>query len=168
MAAIPASALLEQFAEEITPAGQAVLGLNAQPFGDDHGTILGEIYDAGRGNVTVVLARKAALLTECRRLGLSTADTATTLRTTIQRANTHVVVQIAADSTEFTDAELDVNLTDPMGTIDVSAMTFGAALAEILTSVTTAPATDVAAFATASITDQAGLLRLAKLGTARE
>ena len=77
MAAIPASALLEQFAGEITPAGQAVLGLNAQPFGDDHGTILGEIYDAGRGNVTVVLARKAALLTECRRLGLNTTGTAT-------------------------------------------------------------------------------------------
>ena len=49
-----------------------------------------------------------------------------------------------------------------MGTIDVSAMTFGAALAEILTSVTTAPAIDVAAFAVASIADQAGLLRLAK------
>ena len=35
MAAIPASALLERFAGEITPAGQAVCGLKAQPFEDD-------------------------------------------------------------------------------------------------------------------------------------
>ena len=128
---------------------------------------MGEIYDAGRGNVTVVLARKAALLTECRRLGLNTTGTATTLRTAIQRANTHVMVQIAADWTGFTDAELDANLTDPTGTIDVSAMTFDAALAEILPSVTTAPAIDAAAFAAANISDQAGLLRLARQAVVR-
>ena len=46
MADIPASALLGQFAEEITPAGQAVLGLKAQPFTDNHGAGLGDIYDA--------------------------------------------------------------------------------------------------------------------------
>ena len=129
MAAIPVNALLGQFAEEITPAGKAVLGLNAQPFADDYSAILGEIHDAKRGNVTVALARKAALLTECRRLGLNTTGTATTLRTAIQRANTNVMVQIAADWAVFTGANLGVNLTDPTGTIDVSAMTFGEALA---------------------------------------
>ena len=37
MADIPASALLGQFAEEITPAGQTVFGLKAQPFADNNG-----------------------------------------------------------------------------------------------------------------------------------
>ena len=46
MAAIPASALIEQFAGEITPAGQAVFGLNAQPFENDHGAHLGEVHDS--------------------------------------------------------------------------------------------------------------------------
>ena len=54
MADIPASALLGQFAEEITPAGQAVLGLKAQPFTDNHGAALGDIHDAGRGNVSIM------------------------------------------------------------------------------------------------------------------
>ena len=65
MADIPASALLGQFAEEITPAGQAVLGLKAQPFTDNHGAGLGDIHDAERGNVSITLARKAALVAEC-------------------------------------------------------------------------------------------------------
>ena len=38
MTAIPSSALLGQFACDITPAGQAVFGLKAQPFADNHGT----------------------------------------------------------------------------------------------------------------------------------
>ena len=41
MADIPASALLGQFAEEITPAGQTVFGLKAQPFADNNGAALG-------------------------------------------------------------------------------------------------------------------------------
>ena len=35
MTAIPSSALLGQFASDITPAGQAVFGLKAQPFTDN-------------------------------------------------------------------------------------------------------------------------------------
>ena len=85
------------------------------------------------------LARKAALQTECRRLGLDATGTAATLRTAIQRANTHVMTHIAADKAGFTDAALDASLTDPTGTIDVSAMTFGEALAEILPSVAATP-----------------------------
>ena len=57
------------------------------------------------------------------------------------------MTQIAADWAGFTDAALDANLTDPTGTIDVSATTFGEALAEILLSVATAPSIDAAAFA---------------------
>ena len=44
MADIPASALLGQFAEEITPAGQTVFGLKAQPFADNNGAALGDIH----------------------------------------------------------------------------------------------------------------------------
>ena len=59
MAAIPAIALLGQFAGEITPAGQAVCGLKAQPFADDHGAALGEVHDADSlstvGGTTAVL-----------------------------------------------------------------------------------------------------------------
>ena len=40
MTAIPSSALLGQFAGDITPAGQAVFGLKAQPFTDNHGAVL--------------------------------------------------------------------------------------------------------------------------------
>ena len=97
MAAIPASALLGQFAEQITPGDKAVFGLNAQPFVEDYGAIPGEIQDAGRGNVAVSLARKAALQTECRRLGLDATGTAATLRTAIQRANTHVMTSLVYD-----------------------------------------------------------------------
>ena len=43
MTAVPASALLGQFAEEITPAGQTVFGLKAQPFADNNGAALGDI-----------------------------------------------------------------------------------------------------------------------------
>ena len=52
MTAIPSSALLGQFAGDITPAGQAVFGLKAQPF-TDHGAVLGDVYDAERGNVSL-------------------------------------------------------------------------------------------------------------------
>ena len=71
MADIPASALLGQFAEEITPAGQTVFGLKAQPFADNNGAALGDIHDTDRGNVSITLARKAALVTECQRIGLT-------------------------------------------------------------------------------------------------
>ena len=94
MAAIPANALLGQFAEQITPATKAVFGLNAQPFAPDYGAVPGEVQDPGRGNVNVTLARKAALQTECRRRGLDVACTTATLRAAIQRANTHVMTQI--------------------------------------------------------------------------
>ena len=94
MAAIPASALIEQFAGEITPAGQAVFGLNAQPFENDHGAHLGEVHDSDRGNVQITLARKAALVSECRRLGLNIAGTTAVLRAVIQRANTQVLTRI--------------------------------------------------------------------------
>ena len=40
MTAFPSSALLGQFAGDITPAGQAVFGLKAQPFTDNHGAVL--------------------------------------------------------------------------------------------------------------------------------
>ena len=43
MTAIPSSALLGQFAGDITPAGQAVFGLKAQPFTDNHGAVLGDV-----------------------------------------------------------------------------------------------------------------------------
>ena len=87
MAAIPASALLGQFAEEITPAGQAVFGLNAQPFVEDYGAIPGEIQDAGRGNVAVSLARKA--LDGLRRVARSEqARVPTDGQCTIHPANT--------------------------------------------------------------------------------
>ena len=56
MADIPASALLGQFAEEITPAGQTVFGLKAQPFADNNGAALGDIPDTDRGNVAITLA----------------------------------------------------------------------------------------------------------------
>ena len=55
MADIPASALLGQFAEEITPAGQTVFGLKAQPFADNNGAALGDIPDTDRGNVSITL-----------------------------------------------------------------------------------------------------------------
>ena len=48
-----------------------------------------------------------------------------------------------------------------------SAMTFSSAVIEITPSVTAAPTTDDAAFAAASIADQAGLLRLAKQAVIR-
>ena len=44
MADIPASALLGQFAEQITPAGQTVFGLKAQPFADNNGAALGAAH----------------------------------------------------------------------------------------------------------------------------
>ena len=65
--------------EHITPATKAVFGLNAQPFAPDYGAVPGEVQDPGRGNVNVTLARKAALQTECRRLGLDAAGTTATL-----------------------------------------------------------------------------------------
>ena len=80
MTAIPSSALLGQFACDITPAGQAVFGLKAQPFTDNHGAVLGEVFDAERGNVSLALARKASLVAECHRLGLNAAGTTATLR----------------------------------------------------------------------------------------
>ena len=75
MTAIPSSALLGQFACDITPAGQAVFGLKAQPFADNHGAVLGDVFDAERGNVSLALARKASLVAECHRLGLNAAGT---------------------------------------------------------------------------------------------
>ena len=86
MTAIPSSALLGQFACDITPAGQAVFGLKAQPFTDNHGAVLGEVFDAERGNVSLALARKASLVAECHRLGLNAAGTAATLRAVLQRS----------------------------------------------------------------------------------
>ena len=80
MADIPASALLGQFAVDITPAGQTVFGLKAQPFADNHNAAVGEIHDAERGNVSITLARRAALVNECQRIGLGTTGTAATLR----------------------------------------------------------------------------------------
>ena len=80
MAAIPSSALLGQFAGDITPAGQVVFGLKAQPFTDNNGAVLGEVRDAKRGNVSLALARKASLVAECQRLGLNTTGTTATLR----------------------------------------------------------------------------------------
>ena len=167
MAAIPTSALIEQFAGEITPAGQAVFGLNAQPFENDHGAHLGEVHDSDRGNVQITLARKAALVSECRRLGLNTAGTTAVLRSVIQRANTQVLTQIAADWPGFTDAEINDGLTDPTGVIDLSAMSFNNALIEITASLAAAPTIDAAAFAAASNADKAGLLRLAKQAVIR-
>ena len=153
MTDIPASALLGQFAEEITPAGQTVLGLKAQPFTDNHGAALGDIHDAGRGNVSITLARKAALVAECQRIGLSTTDTAATLRAALQRANTRVMTQIPADWARLVDTDIADGLTDPTGSIDVSALTFSEALLEITPSVVTAPTVTDAAFAAASIPD---------------
>eukprot|EP01048_Picozoa_sp_COSAG05_P014220 COSAG05_NODE_1589_length_4476_cov_118.433630_6_plen_99_part_00 len=75
MADIPASALLGQFAVDITPAGQTVFGLKAQPFADNHNAAVGDIHDAERGNVSIALARRAALVNECQRIGLSTTGT---------------------------------------------------------------------------------------------
>ena len=75
MTAIPSSTLLGQFAGDITPAGQAVFGLKAQPFTDNHGAVLGDVYDAERGNVSLALARKASLVAKCQRLGLPLCDT---------------------------------------------------------------------------------------------
>ena len=162
MTAIPSSALLGQFACDITPAGQAVFGLKAQPFTDNHGAVLGEVFDAERGNVSLALARKASLVAECHRLGLNAAGTAATLRAVLQRSNTRVLTQIAADWAAFSDADVDGGLTDPSGAIDISTMDFSTALIEITRSVAVAPVTDDAAFAAASVADQAGLLRLAK------
>ena len=167
MTAIPSSALLGQFAGDITPAGQAVFGLKAQPFTDNHGAVLGDVYDAERGNVSLALARKASLVAECQRLGLNAAGTTATLRAVLQRSNTRVLTQIAADWAGFTDADIDDGLTDPTGAIDISAMTFSTALIEITRSVAVAPVIDDAAFAAASIADQAGLLRLAKQAVIR-
>ena len=138
MADIPASALLGQFAEEITPAGQTVFGLKAQPFADNNGAALGDIPDTDRGNVSITLARKAALVTECQRIGLTATGTAATLRAALQRANTRVMTQIPADWARLVDTDIADGLTDPSGSIDVSAMTFSAALIEITPSVVSA------------------------------
>ena len=73
MAAIPASGMLGQFAEQITPAAKVVFGLTAQPFTTDYGAVPGEVQDTGRGNVSVAFARKEALQRECRRLGLASS-----------------------------------------------------------------------------------------------
>ena len=106
MADIPASALLGQFAEEITPAGQTVFGLKAQPFADNNGAALGDIHDTDRGNVSITLARKAALVTECQRIGLTATGTAATLRAALQRANTRVMTQIPADWARLVDTDI--------------------------------------------------------------
>ena len=106
MADIPASALLGQFAEEVTPAGQTVFGLKAQPFADNNGAALGDIHDTDRGNVSITLARKAALVTECQRIGLTATGTAATLRAALQRANTRVMTQIPADWARLIDTDI--------------------------------------------------------------
>ena len=144
MADIPASALLGQFAEEVTPAGHAVFGLKAQPFADNHSATLGDVHDAERGNVSITLARKASLVAECQRLGLSTTGTAATLRSALQRANTRVMTQIAADWVGFSDADIADGLTDPTGVIDISAMTFSSAIIEIAPSLAVSLAVSIA------------------------